>query len=121
MLAWFEAVCWRGLKCGVYIIGMVTSHRSMVTSGGRPTLRQGVVHSSTTHPFVQLAILGKAAVILFVQESIKILSYDCYCYYSRSRQNLQFSEVMETLPGSVEESGVNPASGFSFLTFTLSQ
>ena len=47
MLAWFEAVCWRGLKCGVYIIGMVTSHRSMVTLGGRPTLRQGVVHSPT--------------------------------------------------------------------------
>ena len=43
MLAWLEAVCWRGLKCGVYIIGMVTSHRSMVTLGGRPTLRQGVV------------------------------------------------------------------------------
>ena len=48
MLARFQAVCWRGLKCGVYIIGMVTSHRSMVTLGGRPTLRQGVVHSLTT-------------------------------------------------------------------------
>ena len=59
--------------------------------------------------------------ILFVQESIKILGYDCHCYYSRSRQNLQFSEVMETLPGSVEESGVNPASGFCFPTFTLLQ
>ena len=59
MLAWFEAVCWRGLKCGVYIIGMVTSHRSMVTSGGRPTLRQGVVHSSTTSHLYNWQNYGK--------------------------------------------------------------
>ena len=59
MLAWFEAVCWRGLKCGVYIIGMVTSHRSMVTLGGRPTLSQGVVHSPTTSHLYNWQNYGK--------------------------------------------------------------